>query len=116
MDPCAFCEIVTQRASAQIIRTWHDAMAFRPLNPVVKGHVLVVPRVHVADAREDPEITGMTFERAAELAGMMTGADVNLITSAGGFATQTVPHLHVHVVPRYADDGLLLPWSRQQDS
>lgn len=111
---CAFCAIVADRAPAVIIRRWPDAVAFRPLNPVVRGHVLVVPRVHVVDARVDPYETGQTFRCAAELAAEMTGVDVNLITSAGAAATQTVMHLHVHVIPRTEGDGLALPWTGQQ--
>jgi len=114
MGECVFCKIVRGEAEAEIIRRWPDDIAFRPLNPVVPGHVLVVPHQHVADARTAPYVTGEVFRRAAELAQEMVGADVNLITSAGRAATQTVFHLHVHVVPRYPDDGLLLPWSQQQ--
>jgi len=112
--PCPFCAIIAGSAPAGIIRRWRDAIAFRPLNPVVRGHALVVPLQHVTDARTSPVHAGETFRRAAELAEEMTGVDVNLITSAGPAATQTVLHLHVHVVPRTAGDGLALPWTGQQ--
>jgi histidine triad (HIT) family protein len=107
---CVFCDIVAGRAPADMVAAIPDSIAFRPLNPVVPGHVLVVPKVHVRDAAEDPDITAATMRHAAVLASIVTPGQFNLITSAGSAATQTVFHLHVHIVPRIAGDGLLLPW------
>ncbi|AEY85311.1 hypothetical protein SHJG_p1121 (plasmid) [Streptomyces hygroscopicus subsp. jinggangensis 5008] len=75
------------------------------------GHVFVLPRVHVEDAGTDPEVTAAVMRRAAEL--MAEHPAANLITSKGAAATQTVYHLHVHVVPRQEGDGLPLPWTPQ---
>lgn len=108
-DECVFCRISAGIAPAQIIRIWDDAVAFTPLNPCTPGHTLVIPRVHVASAQANPAVTGAVFRRAAEL----LGSDANLITNSGLLAGQTVFHLHVHIVPRVAGDGLLLPWSHQ---
>jgi histidine triad (HIT) family protein len=105
-----FCQIVSGDAPASMVHEWDDAVAFTPLNPVTEGHVLVVPKRHVTDALADPVVAGLTFRAAADYA-RRNDEDVNLITSAGADATQTVFHLHVHIVPRRADDGLLLPWS-----
>lgn len=104
---CVFCQIVAGEAPATVIREWPDAIAIVPLRPVAPGHVLVIPRTHVADATVDPDVTAVTMRRAAELA----VPPCNLITSAGRPATQTVFHLHIHVVPRRVGDGLALPWS-----
>ena len=106
---CPFCAIIHGDAPAEWITSWPDAIAIIPLDPVVPGHVLVIPRAHVADASVDPLVTGMAAARAAELAG--DDGHFNLITSAGEDATQTVPHLHWHLVPREAGDGLALPWT-----
>ena len=62
---CVFCEIVAGRAPAKMVVEWSDAVAFVPLNPVVEGHTLVVPRVHVADATDSPNVTGQVMARAA---------------------------------------------------
>lgn len=107
---CPFCAIVAGELSAERVHEWSDAVAIVPINPVVSGHVLVIPRVHVADASVDPLVTGMAAARAAELASS-SSEHFNLITSAGEDATQTVPHLHWHLVPRRAGDGLALPWT-----
>ncbi|MFF3928305.1 HIT family protein [Streptomyces hirsutus] len=108
MSACVFCEIVAGRAPATIVREWPDALALVPLGPVVDGHTLVIPRQHVADFGEDPDVSATTMRRAAELAA--GEQPMNLITSRGREATQSVFHLHLHLVPRAADDGLALPW------
>lgn len=108
-SPCPFCEIVAGRAPAVIIQEWSDAIAIEPLHPVTDGHLLVMPKAHVTDFRADPIATGAVMIRAAFLAGYWVD-DVNLITSDGPAATQTIDHLHVHLIPRRPDDGLALPW------
>jgi histidine triad (HIT) family protein len=117
MIGCVFCDIVTERAPAKILASWPDAMAIEPLNPVVPGHVLVIPHAHVRSFIEDPFVTASVMARASKFAARlgMPGEGVNLITSAGEAATQTVFHLHVHLVPRYLGDGLALPWTGQHD-
>ncbi|ONI78142.1 hypothetical protein ALI144C_31765 [Actinosynnema sp. ALI-1.44] len=97
------------------MREWPDAVAIRPRSGgVAGGHVLVLSRVHVPDAGANPAVTAAVMVRAAEVMAGFPAA--NLITSKGGCATQTVFHLHVHVVPRQADDGLPLPWTPQQQA
>jgi histidine triad (HIT) family protein len=111
---CVFCAIVAGKAPATFVRRW-DALgvyAIRPRGGVHDGHVLVIPAVHVADAGVDPAVSARTMACAAEL--MAEHPDANIITSKGSAATQTVFHLHIHVVPREQGDGLPLPWTPQQ--
>lgn len=105
-NDCVFCDIAQGQAPAKFVYTWPEALAIVPLGPVVPGHVLVLPRRHVADATSDPEVTAMTMRHAAEIAPWPS----NIITSIGAPATQSVFHLHVHIVPRAENDGLALPW------
>ncbi|MFE1109681.1 HIT family protein [Streptomyces rochei] len=107
-QPCPFCEIVAGRAPAEIVREWPDALAIVPLKPIVEGHVLVIPRDHVQDFVTDPDVSALTMYRASELVSGM--GSYNLITSKGRPATQSVFHLHLHLVPRAENDGLALPW------
>lgn len=107
-QPCPFCEIAAGRAPAQIVEEWPEALAIIPLNPVVEGHLLVIPREHVTDFVDDPAVSAHTMFRAAELAAGM--GSYNLITSKGHPATQSVFHLHLHLIPRAENDGLALPW------
>ena len=106
----SFCRIIAGEAPAEVIYKGPCGVAFRPLGPVTPGHVLVVPLVHVEDFTTKPSVTAETANLAAHLARGMGSA--NLITSAGTAATQTVKHLHFHIVPRRKGDGLALPWTR----
>jgi len=108
-QPCPFCEIVAGRTPATVVREWDDAIAIVPLGPVVDGHTLVIPKTHVTDFADDAYTTGITMSYAAELARDM-GGSMNLITSKGPEATQSVFHFHAHLVPRAENDGLALPW------
>jgi histidine triad (HIT) family protein len=90
------------------------SVSFEPLNPVTEGHLLVVPRLHFPDAGSNPLHAGRAMELAATIAALDSLDSYNLITSAGSAATQTVRHLHLHLVPRRPGDGLALPWTGQQ--
>lgn len=112
MSDCIFCRIIAGDVPAEWVigpGYWPDAVAFVPLNPVVEGHVLVVPKAHVADFAEDPDVYAAVSRRAAEFM-RWSSRPMNVITSRGAEATQSVFHLHVHLVPRAKDDGLALPW------
>lgn len=108
MSDCPFCPIPPD---ATVVADWGDIVAFVPLNPVTPGHVLIVPRAHVADVAEDPQMSAQVMFFAADVASRF--ASCNIITSRGAPATQTVRHLHLHVVPRVEGDGLHLPWTGQ---
>lgn len=109
-DPgCVFCQRINAGEYTPVER---DVVRFAPLNPVVPGHMLFVPRNHVINAAAGPSYAGDAFAAAGEHAHRQ-GVSFNLITSAGAAATQTVWHLHVHYVPRHHGDDLHLPWTGQ---
>ncbi|MGD6765953.1 HIT domain-containing protein [Streptomyces sp. BH097] len=112
---CVFCAIAAGQAPATVVREWDEVLAIRPRSGGVnEGHILVIPRTHVADAGFDPKVSARTMACAAEL--MAELPDANIITSKGAAATQTVYHLHIHVVPRSTGDDLPLPWTPQQQA
>jgi len=114
-DTCAFCAIAHRRAPAKIVRRWDSVVAIRPRSGgVTAGHLLVIPHQHVPDVGTDPTVTAAVFAAAAELAALLPAC--NVLTSKGRDGTQSVPHLHAHVVPQNAFDGLLLPWSACPDA
>jgi histidine triad (HIT) family protein len=115
MSDCPFCDYEKLRAERPVIVHEGLVMEFEPLLPVTPGHRLFVPIPHVEHAASDPNLTGLVCAYAAQAAAEQPGA-FNLITSAGTDATQSVPHLHWHLVPRRPGDGLELPWSHQTEA
>ena len=115
-DPdCLFCKIVAGEIPATKVHEDEATVAFMDLSPATRGHLLVVPREHVADLHEasDAQLAAVmvTARGMAEKQVRVLGADgVNILQNSGRAAWQTVFHLHVHVVPRYDGDPLRLPW------
>lgn len=115
-DPdCLFCRIVAGELPAEMVGADERTVAFMDINPATRGHLLVVPRVHAVDLLEiDPEDLSAVVRHGQLLARRardVLGADgINLINSCGRAAWQTVFHFHLHVIPRYAEDPLRLPW------
>ena len=115
-DPdCLFCKILDGALPAQIVDEDERTVAFMDINPATRGHALVVPRAHGEDLYstdpEDVAATAVAAQRLAVLARDRLGAEgVNLLNACRPAAWQSVFHYHVHVIPRYADDPLRLPW------
>jgi histidine triad (HIT) family protein len=115
-DPeCIFCKIVAGELPATIVDEDEDTVAFMDINPATRGHALVIPREHATDLMSVPvehlEACMRTAQRLAQRMPSALGADgVNLLNSCGPAAWQTVFHFHVHVIPRYENDPLRLPW------
>lgn len=105
--PCVFCKIVAGEVPARVVYADEEAVAFLDVEPWQRGHTLVVPREHVPDLLSDPpQLGGLgpTLDAVARLLVERLGADgLNLLSSARPAAGQEVLHLHVHLVPRYAD-------------
>src|ERR1700741_1571691 len=115
-DPnCLFCKIVSGELPSQRVAEDERTVSFMDINPATRGHALVVPRDHAADLLAGGEDDLAAFAgagpRHAARAKDALGADgVNLLNACGQAAWQTVFHFHVHVIPRYRDDPLRLPW------
>jgi histidine triad (HIT) family protein len=115
-DPdCIFCKIVAGELSATIVDEDERTLAFMDINPATRGHALVIPREHSPDLlsvdSDDLAAVALAAQRLAGRAIERLGADgVNLVNSTGAVAWQTIFHFHVHVIPRYRDDPLRLPW------
>lgn len=113
---CPFCGRI-KRGEYEAWANDPSVVWFGPLNPVTPGHMLFVPVRHVSganDPRNGPYETAITMEVAARWAQRNGVESFNLITSAGTEATQSVFHLHAHLLPRREGDGLALPWTGQK--
>ena len=114
-EHCPFCGIIAGRLTARRILEDERTLAFLDVNPATHGHVLVVPRRHALDLlavpTEDLAACAIAAQQVAALQVERLGAKgVNVFNACGRAAWQTVPHLHLHVVPRYDDDALRPPW------
>lgn len=107
--PCPFCDIVAGRSTARIVLDDEVCVAFLDRTPVFKGHVLVVPRVHVVTLTDlDTDAVGPLFERVQRVTRAVQdglGAHGTFV-ALNNVVSQSVAHLHVHVVPRHRKDGL----------
>ena len=115
-DPdCLFCKIVAGEIPATVVADDERTIAFMDISPATRGHALVIPRAHAANLHEiDPQDLAAVAVAAQGIAARqrerLGAAGVNLLNSNGRAAWQTVFHFHVHVIPRYEDDPLRLPW------
>ena len=118
MTDCLFCRIIAGDVPAHIVLADSEVVAFLDARPVFKGHVLAAPRQHYETLASLPEdLTGPLFTRVRRLSAVMPQA----LGAQGSFVglnntvSQSVPHLHVHVVPRTRGDGLRgFFWPRQR--
>jgi histidine triad (HIT) family protein len=112
---CLFCGIIAGDVPAQVVDSDEHTVAFMDINPATAGHALVVPRTHSADLFEisddDLEHTMVAARRLARrMKAALSPDGFNILNSCGAAAWQTIFHFHLHVVPRYEDDPLELPW------
>lgn len=109
MIDCLFCRIVSGEADAHRVLETDEVVGFLDVRPVFKGHVLLVPREHVVTLPELPEaLIVPLFSTAQRVADALTsglGAQGTFV-AMNNVVSQSVPHLHVHVVPRTKGDGL----------
>ena len=117
---CVFCQIANGELSAQIVHRDDDVIAFLDRAPLVLGHVLVMPTAHVETLDDLPDallvpvfgavrLTSIAVQKALGAAGSFVATNTRI--------SQSVPHLHIHVVPRNKGDGLFstrLIWQRKK--
>ena len=118
-EDCLFCGIVAGEIPGETIDSDERTVAFMDINPATRGHALVVPRAHSADlleiSDEDLEATMVAARRLARRMDEVLEPDgFNVLNACRPAAWQTVFHFHIHVVPRYDDDPLKLPWVPQE--
>lgn len=111
---CVFCQIIAGKAPAEIIAETEAAITIVPLNPVTERHWLVIPRQHAERLwdLETRHLAHTMFDVAGAAWAASDAADgCNVIQSNGSAASQTIGHVHFHIVPRREGDGLTLPWT-----
>jgi histidine triad (HIT) family protein len=119
-DDCIFCSIVSGAAEAEIVHADDDSIAFLDARPLFPGHTLLVPRAHHETLADLPEErVGGLFRLTRRLSTAVRdamGAEGSFV-AINNRVSQSVPHLHVHIVPRVKGDGLRgFFWPRQKCS
>jgi len=115
---CIFCKIVKGEIPATRVYEDSQALAFMDIGPVVKGHVLVIPKSHHNPLMETPVevlqnliVVVRTIARA-QMKGLQAKG-ISVAQANGKAANQVVPHIHFHVIPRFTDDGFHGTWIAQ---
>jgi histidine triad (HIT) family protein len=111
MENCVFCKIIKKDLPSAIFFEDSEFLAFTPLEQVSKGHILLIPKRHYVDLFDfEPvsfeRLAGVAQKLSKELAKVHGATAVNLLNASGKDAQQSVFHFHLHIVPRYEDDGL----------
>ena len=108
MSDCIFCRIVAGEIPSRQVYADDVCVAFLDVGPLKEGHTLIVPRVHVPDALADPGVLASLAPAIGTVGRLLIdrldATGLNVISNVGADAGQSVFHLHVHLVPRYADD------------
>ena len=115
MDGCIFCKIANGEIPSATLYEDDDFRVILDVGPATKGHSLILPKAHYANLFEMPE---ELLAKAAKLAKNMSTklkdvlgcAGLNIIQNNGEAAGQTVFHFHIHLIPRYENDGLGVAW------
>lgn len=111
---CIFCEIVRNEREAYIVSKGKTVTVFLDINPVAKGHLLVVPNkhfenLHHIDDEETLDNIGKSLKMAAtQLVNSGICKDYSIIQANGSFAEQEIQHLHFHIIPRHLGDDVMI--------
>lgn len=115
VSDCIFCAIAAGESPAEIVDSDEHTVTLMDINPATRGHALVIPRNHSEDLlaidEDDLVHTAVAAQRIVKrMESTLRPDGFNLLNATRAAAWQTVFHFHIHVVPRYADDPLKLPW------
>ena len=118
VDECIFCQIAQKKIPSNTVYEDENFIAFLDIRPANKGHVLVIPKNHIEDLLSlSEEQSKELFEVVRKVAhGIKKGMNadaLNIVQNNGAAAGQVVPHIHIHVIPRFEKDGLSLGTFRQ---
>ena len=114
-DNCIFCKLANGEISTATLYEDDDFRVILDAGPAAKGHALILPKEHYANLYElDDEVAAKVLPLAKKMITKLTdilGCDgYNLVQNNGEAAGQTVFHFHLHMIPRYKDDGVGLTW------
>jgi len=114
-EDCIFCRIISGQIPPAKVGETKNALAFLDIAPANKGHTLVIPKMHAERFDQlDPAVCTEMAALAQQVARRMIVAlkvqGYNILLNNGRASGQEVPHCHLHIIPRYANDGIRLHW------
>ncbi len=114
-DSCIFCKIANGTVPSKTIYEDEDFRVILDLGPATKGHALILPKQHSANLYELPDETAakvmvLAKKMAAGMTEKLQCDGFNIVQNNGEVAGQTVMHYHLHLIPRYQDDGQKILW------
>lgn len=114
-DDCIFCKIANGEIPSKTLYEDRDFRVILDLGPATRGHALILPKEHADNLYELPEtLAAKVLPLAQKISGMMREKlhcdGLNLVQNNGESAGQTVPHFHMHMIPRYEGDGQNIGW------
>jgi histidine triad (HIT) family protein len=115
-DPnCIFCKVIAGEIPGEQIDSDERTITVLDINPATRGHAVVIPRTHapnLVELDDDDVLAAMQAARRVveQMQATLQPAGFNILHNIGRAAWQSIFHFHVHVVPRYVDDPLELPW------
>jgi histidine triad (HIT) family protein len=115
-DPdCIFCKVIAGELPGEIVDSDERTITVMDINPATRGHVVVIPREHSPDLSSvSPDDLAATMDAVRRIIDRMretlAPAGFNVLSNIGPAAWQSIFHFHFHVIPRYEDDPLRLPW------
>ena len=114
-DDCIFCKIANGEIESRTLYEDEEFRVILDMGPATKGHALILPKAHYADLFALPEelavkAAALAKRQAAKMKEKLSCDGFNLVQNNGEAAGQTVFHFHLHLIPRYRDDGQKILW------
>ena len=120
-DDCIFCKIISGEIPSRALYEDEDFRVILDLSPATKGHALILSKEHAADLLELPDVIAskalvLAKKMAVQMQDKLQCDGMNLVQNNGAVAGQTVRHFHLHLIPRYEDDGQKINWIPREAS
>ena len=118
-ESCIFCKIAAGEIPSKTLYEDEEFRVILDLGPATKGHALILPKDHYRDLFELPDekaakVMVLAKKMAAQMTQRLGCEGFNLVQNNGELAGQTVFHFHMHLIPRYRDDGQKIGWKPQE--
>ncbi len=119
MSDCIFCRIIAGEIPSATVFEDEDFKAIMDIAPAAKGHIIILSKKHYANLYElEDSVASKALIVARRIAQAMKEElkcdGINILQNNGEAAGQTVFHFHIHVIPRYNDDHVIVPWTNQK--